>query len=742
MKDNAARSWFTPFYWEERLIWLSLYILLSQWTIALKPYWYEETIDMTQLMLKIVLIAGLILPRMISIRYVIGILAVFWSVYHVLVDYQYWLLATYTNSLAMRIAQFHPYIWLVGLIWVTYELFMKQVRAGGHILFLLTLQLLMFGILDSFTEDVLWDQVAWIILASLMWLIAVHYQRVRNRYPSTGKRSTRYALQMIMSAIVLISAIITIGISVPSLEPILDDPYTSWIQSAKSGAGSSRTGSSIINGSGVSSGYSVYDTDLGGGFQMDYSSVMTVTSSYRGYWRGETKSGYEGTGWIDNDPLIREFVSQPGTALQNDWERSPHVSVRQVTQTFTMSSERVYPVLFGMNPITSYDQLEEGNEGIVTWIPHDGELRYEDRGTNTYPSTYTVVSEVIEATTEQLHDATKVRIFNPESNLWIPYLEVPNNYPARVKELAEQITEGATSDYERAKLIEAYLRSEFKYTNEPDLSKRISADFVDSFLFEIQEGYCDYYSSSMAVMLRTLGIPTRWVKGYAPGTRDMPRDSMPQDLYERYTDPNEGGTFRVTNADAHSWVEVYMGDYGWVSFEPTPGFSMPRLQPEEEDAAAPELSQPLDTNESLTNKDESSLAIPGWLGVAAKIVLGIAVAAAMVYLFMRWRAIGFSLRRLQMLRRDLTPKQRIVLETELWLSYLRLQRFRRTPDETVREAVDRWFHDDSLKRKEAESIVSQYEIAKYGAAVMTDVNYKQIKEDIRLFKRKKEAKKG
>lgn len=742
MKDKAARSWFTPLYWEERLIWLSLYILLSQWAIALKPYWYEETIDMTQLMLKIVLIAGLLLPRMISIRYVIGILAVFWSVYHVLVDYQYWLLATYTSSLAMRIAQFHPYVWLVGLIWVTYELFMKQVRAGGHILFLLTLQLLMFGILDSFTEDVLWDQVAWIILASLMWLIAVHYQRVRNRYPSTDKRSTRYALQMIMSAIVLISAIITIGISVPSLEPVLEDPYTSWIQSAKSGAGSSRSSNGGSISSSVSSGYSAYDTDLGGGFQMDYSSVMTVRSDYRGYWRGETKSIYQGNGWIDVDPLLREYTSESGAVLQNDSMRSPNAAVREVKQTFTMSNERVYPVLFGIHSITSYNELEEGNEGVVTWIPRDGELRYEARGTNAYPVTYSVVSQVVEATAEQLQDATKVRKINPDSELWKPYLQLPDNYPVRVKELAEEITENAVTDYDRAKLIETYLRNEFQYTNEPDLSKRMSADFVDSFLFEVQEGYCDYYSSSMAVMLRTLGIPTRWVKGYAPGTRDMPRDSMPQDLYDRYTDPNEGGTFRVTNADAHSWVEVYMGDYGWVSFEPTPGFNMPRLQPEEEDVAAPELSQPLNTDESLNDKDESSFSIPGWLGAAAKIVLVIAAAAAIVYLFMRWRAIGFSLRRLQMLRRDLTPKQRIVLETELWLSYLRLQRFRRTPNETVREAVDRWFHDDTVKRKEAESIVSQYEVAKYGAAVMTDVNYKQIKEDIRSFKRKKEAKKG
>lgn len=738
MKEKATGLRFTSFYWEERLIWLSLYILFSQWTIALKPYWYEETIDMTQLMLKIMLVVGLLLPRRQVIRILVGVITVFWSVYTVLVDYHYWLSASYQTGFAMRIAQYHPYIWLVGLIWVTYEIFMKQVKVGGHILFLLALQLILFGILDSFTLDVLWDQVAWIILGSLMWLIAVHFKRVRLRYPSSSNRSGRYAAQMIMSAVVLVSAIITIGISVPSLEPVLDDPYTSWIRSAKSGAGSSNTSGKGVANSAVSSGYSLYDTDLGGGFQMDYSSVMTVRSDYRGYWRGETKSNYEGTGWIDAAPLLQLNNPEPGEVLMNDTMRSSNVTVRKVKQTFTMSSERVYPVLFGIHSITSYDELEEGNEGTVTWIPSDGELKYGDLSTSTYPATYTIVSEVIEATAEQLHEATKVKKYSSDSMQWTPYLQLPNNYSARVKELAEKITEGATSDYDRAKLIESYLRSEFTYTNQPDLSKKISPDFVDSFLFEVQEGYCDYYSSSMAVMLRTLGIPTRWVKGYAPGVRDIPRESMPQELYERYMDPNEGGSFRVTNADAHSWVEVYMGDYGWVSFEPTPGFSMPQLEPQqEEDADTPELSQPLNTNDELNQKDESSLTIPGWLSIAAKLVLAIAAGAAIVYLFLRWRAIGFSMRRLQMMRRNLTPNQRMVLETELWLSYLRLKQFRRTPNETVRESVDRWFEDDQLKLQDARSIVAQYELAKYGAGDLADESYKQIKEEIRLFKRKK-----
>src|SRR5699024_5633491 len=86
-------------------------------------------------------------------------------------------------------------------------------------------------------------------------------------------------------------------------------------------------------------------------------------------------------------------------------------------------------------------------------------------------------------------------------------------------------------------------------------------DYVDQFLFETQAGYCDNFSTSMVVMLRTLDIPARWAKGFTSG--EMIDIGETHDTYE------------VTNANAHSWVEVYFPETGWVSFEPTQGFSNP-----------------------------------------------------------------------------------------------------------------------------------------------------------------------
>ena len=81
-------------------------------------------------------------------------------------------------------------------------------------------------------------------------------------------------------------------------------------------------------------------------------------------------------------------------------------------------------------------------------------------------------------------------------------------------------------------------------------------DPLEYFLFEIQRGYCDYYASAMAVMLRSLGIPARTVSGYAEG------------LYDE-----ESGIYVITERDAHTWVEVYFPGYGWIEFEPTAGES-------------------------------------------------------------------------------------------------------------------------------------------------------------------------
>lgn len=131
------------------------------------------------------------------------------------------------------------------------------------------------------------------------------------------------------------------------------------------------------------------------------------------------------------------------------------------------------------------------------------------------------------------------------------YLMLPPELPPRIGELARSWVGGATDPAKQARLIEARLRKDYTYDLE---SPSGAADNpLDHFLFESRRGHCEFYSTAMAVLLRSLGVPTRNVTGFIGGT------------YNRF-----GRYYAVRQGDAHSWVEVYLDGRGWSRFDPTP----------------------------------------------------------------------------------------------------------------------------------------------------------------------------
>lgn len=134
------------------------------------------------------------------------------------------------------------------------------------------------------------------------------------------------------------------------------------------------------------------------------------------------------------------------------------------------------------------------------------------------------------------------------------YLQLPGTITERTYRLAENITKYRNSDYDKVKAIEDYLKTVFKYTLTPPTTP-YNSDFVDYFLFDLKEGYCTYYASSMAILTRCIGIPSRYVEGY------------------RVIEKDEDGIYHVYSSNAHAWTEVYIDGYGWMTFEPTSGFS-------------------------------------------------------------------------------------------------------------------------------------------------------------------------
>jgi hypothetical protein len=130
------------------------------------------------------------------------------------------------------------------------------------------------------------------------------------------------------------------------------------------------------------------------------------------------------------------------------------------------------------------------------------------------------------------------------------YLQLPKLDP-RIPELAKQITGRANNPYEKSLALEAYLRSHYGYTL--DLTGTPPPDPLAYFLFQKRAGHCEYFASAMTVMLRSVGIPARLINGFLTG---------------EYNDV--GGDFIVRASDAHSWVEVFFPNYGWLTFDPTP----------------------------------------------------------------------------------------------------------------------------------------------------------------------------
>ncbi len=133
----------------------------------------------------------------------------------------------------------------------------------------------------------------------------------------------------------------------------------------------------------------------------------------------------------------------------------------------------------------------------------------------------------------------------------LSYLQLPQLDP-RIPRLAAQVTASSSNNYDKAVAVERYLNTHYAYTLQ--LLSSPVADPLANFLFVRKQGHCEYFASSMAVMLRTLQIPARVVNGFR------------SDEFNDVT-----GNYVVRAKNAHSWVEAYFPGYGWVTFDPTPG---------------------------------------------------------------------------------------------------------------------------------------------------------------------------
>ena len=384
----------------------------------------------------------------------------------------------------------------------------------------------------------------------------------------------------------MISLGVFIGFSAPKPQAIWPDPV-SFIQSTSEKYGADRK----------RIGYGENDQKLGGDFIGDNSVVFTAETPVRTNWKIEHKTVYTGKGWensrsnyaeisYDEDENI-ELYDYLGEKKNNESTAELDIEIDHghIPYPDPMYIERI--VINGdENP-----QRLLYSEGISRIEPLEDEGARKDKIEEvsiTFMSPTFYLDVLRENRMEDYEE------FYPAGE----YVQLPSSLPTRVRDLAyEIVSENAESDsvYDQVKAIEEYLRGEkFTYSQVGVPYPTETQDYVDQFLFETNIGYCDNFSTAMVVLVRSLGIPVRWVKGYTAGLTT-------------YDSAAGGSVYEVTNNNAHSWPEVFFPNTGWVPFEPTKGFNPEARFIETFEQNEQETSE---STETETQSEEDQTAVP------------------------------------------------------------------------------------------------------------------------------------
>ncbi len=328
----------------------------------------------------------------------------------------------------------------------------------------------------------------------------------------------------------------------------------------ESGTGTRATTWYSLNLSGFGS-----STTLGGPLQLDPSPAFSLTLrarmgnindlSFPLYVKGRTLGHYTGKGWLPEQDEKWEWF-EPGTRLPR--LVASNLRTQQIAQEITPVNLETN-TLFGVGdireirlPEAALAPTHSGGE-VMAKNNYGDVIGYNILRRN---DTYTTVSQV------PYWEIDSADLADDEIDLESlgPYLALPDEVPARVRELAQEITADIEGHYEKAQAITEHLRK-IPYSLEVG-PVTPGHEFTDHFLFEERQGYCTYHSTALAVMLRSVGVPTRWVQGFLVASGHV----------EAAEDDPEVLTGIIPFSSAHAWVEVWLTEYGWVPFEATSAF--------------------------------------------------------------------------------------------------------------------------------------------------------------------------
>jgi transglutaminase-like putative cysteine protease len=469
------------------------------------------------------------------------------------------------------------------------------------------------------------------------------------------------------------------------------------------------------------SGYGDDDSSLGGRLIPDNSLIFTATTAELSYWRGESKAIYTGKGWIGTEPQGQTFEPDKSYGITGS---------EAFTQQVSWNNAKLGKQIFYSGRLAHVDAMLS-NQGVT--LPSELLLWDTDNGKASLaqiadPITYyeITVQPIREDPSLLLKDKAPYPPMIEDTYLQLPKL------PPTIRQLSERITDGLDGNYAKAAAIEQYLRSTYKYSLDQSTIPLQNEDFVSHFLFVDQNGYCDHFSTTMAVMLRSIGIPARWVKGFSAG-----EPVTPVTLGEQTVQLDSSKkTVQVRGKDAHSWVEVYFPSAGWIPFEPTPGFAeqIPELRKETGTVPKTIVEQLIAAALSLPDLMASAALNQAhwqWLGVSAG---SLGVLLALLLLFRKTRRLQPAATRAPAVPVTVFH-DRIRLMDRLWLKVFRL--FGVKPiHQTLREYIGLLKVAEGAQRQALFEFLRLYEGLRYDREERHYVSRKQIWEIWKSIKNK------
>jgi protein-glutamine gamma-glutamyltransferase len=282
-----------------------------------------------------------------------------------------------------------------------------------------------------------------------------------------------------------------------------------------------------------------------------YSGMEHIASPSSMKLRGITFDRYDGKGW--HKTSTRAYQLRAGRdGFHQVWGYPTGKDIRYDLVEYDVYQEPLdvqTKVMFGLvrpleiRPVANrFDRFR----GTTKTYYVDEMLDLSYKGPGMTSISYTVRSGILRVAPDRLRAQ---RMLYSQSIRKL-YLQLPRTFDKDIGRLAREVTAGADNPYDMALAIEDHLQNNYGYTTEGEGEP---GDPISSFLFERKEGHCEYFATAMVLMLRSLDIPARPVNGFMGGQYN--------DFGEYYT---------VTEAAAHSWVEIYFPQYGWITFDPTP----------------------------------------------------------------------------------------------------------------------------------------------------------------------------